>query len=64
MRIVELLRRNLTLVWQGIREWSGDAAYEIYLRRAMRSKDRGVLTAEEFYVEQLNRKYCKPNRCC
>jgi uncharacterized short protein YbdD (DUF466 family) len=64
MRIAELLQSKILRVWQGIREWSGDAAYEIYLRRAMRSKDLGILTAEEFYVEQLNRKYCKPNRCC
>jgi uncharacterized short protein YbdD (DUF466 family) len=64
MRIVELLQGKISRVWQGLREWSGDAAYEIYLRSAMRSKDRGVLTEEEFYVEQLNRKYSKPNRCC
>jgi uncharacterized short protein YbdD (DUF466 family) len=64
MRIGELLQRKILRVWQGIREWSGDAAYEIYLRSVMRTKGHGILSAKEFYVEQLNRKYSKPNRCC
>ena len=64
MRIIGWMGRNLVKFWQGLREWSGDAAYEIYLRSVMRTKDHGVLSAKEFYVEQLNRKYSKPNRCC
>jgi len=51
--------------WRGLREWCGDAAYESYLRSpGTRSGSRPVLSAEEFYVEQLNRRYSRPNRCC
>ena len=64
MQIMELLPRSFAGVWQGLREWSGDASYEIYLRSVGRSKEHGTLSAKEFYVEQLNRKYSRPNRCC
>ena len=54
----------LARVWQGLREWCGDAAYERYVRCAARQGSERVLTATEFYVEQMNRKYSRPNRCC
>jgi uncharacterized short protein YbdD (DUF466 family) len=51
--------------WRGIREWCGDAAYEAYLRSKSRRHSAGrPLTAKEFYVEQLERRYSRPNRCC
>ena len=51
--------------WRGFREWCGDAAYEGYLRsKGMQSGSSRTLTPAEFYVEQLNRRYSKPNRCC
>ena len=57
--------RLLRRFWRGLREWCGDAAYESYLRSpARRSGSRSTLTPEEFYVEQLNRRYSRPNRCC
>ncbi len=49
--------------WEGLRQWSGDAAYETYRRRADRA-GQPVLSAAEFYVEQLHKKYSRPNRCC
>lgn len=59
------LRRWARRFWRGVREWCGDAAYERYLRcSATRDATCGRLTAEEFYVEQLNRRYSRPNRCC
>jgi uncharacterized short protein YbdD (DUF466 family) len=59
--VARLLRR----FWHGLREWCGDAAYERYLgSRTTRSSSCPALTAEEFYVEQLNRRYSRPNRCC
>jgi uncharacterized short protein YbdD (DUF466 family) len=58
-------RRMARHIWRGLREWCGDAAYESYLRsRAARSESCRTLTATEFYVEQLNRRYSRPNRCC
>jgi uncharacterized short protein YbdD (DUF466 family) len=55
----------LLRIWRGIREWCGDAAYERYLE----SHDRhscgvAVLTREEFYLSQLQKKYSRVNRCC
>jgi uncharacterized short protein YbdD (DUF466 family) len=59
------LRRVLRKVWLAIREWSGDAAYERYLRSPRtRAHTAGVLSPAEFYVEQLDRRYSRPNRCC
>ena len=57
--------RVLRRFWRGLREWCGDASYERYLRASGRL-DAGnrVLSAEEFYLEQVNRRYSRPNRCC
>lgn len=56
-------RQGLQRAWQGLREWSGDAAYEKYAQCAVRGGAK-QLTPAEFYVEQLKRKYSRPNRCC
>ena len=66
MRVVtKSLRQSLRQFWRGVREWCGDAAYERYLRAMRKSNGKcGTLTAEQFYVEQLNRRYSRPNRCC
>ena len=58
-------RRMARRMWRGLREWCGDAAYERYLgSKATRVSSLKALSAEEFYVEQLNRRYSRPNRCC
>jgi len=55
----------LHLIFSRIREWCGDAAYERYVRSNGGKQERArVLSAEEFYVEQLDRRYSQPNRCC
>lgn len=60
-----LLRRTLRNFWRGLREWSGDAAYERYLRSPRtRANASTALSAAQFYVEQLDRRYSRPNRCC
>lgn len=60
------LKRAATCFWRGLREWCGDSAYERYITRtqAMRSGGNETLTPAQFYVDQLNRKYSRPNRCC
>jgi uncharacterized short protein YbdD (DUF466 family) len=61
----KITRRLLRRLWRGLREWCGDAAYEHYLRsRGTLESTRPPLTAAEFYVEQLDRRYSRPNRCC
>ena len=59
---VRMLLRGL---WRGIRDWCGDSAYERYLSATkQRQSPDAPLTQEKFYVEQLNRRYSRPNRCC
>jgi hypothetical protein len=64
-RAAKSTSRFLRRFWRGLREWCGDAAYESYLRsRGRQLSSARTLTPTEFYVEQLNRRYSKPNRCC
>ncbi len=64
--VFQIGRRKLRSFWRGIRDWCGDSAYERYLRaQATKTAPSScVLTKEQFYVEQLNRKYSRPSRCC
>jgi uncharacterized short protein YbdD (DUF466 family) len=56
-------RKNIRRIWDIAREILGDKAYDRYSARA-RQQGQKVLTAKEFYVSQLQRKYSKPSRCC
>jgi uncharacterized short protein YbdD (DUF466 family) len=47
-------------LWAGLRELSGDAAYERYCR----DNPRPPLSREEFYLDRLRRKYSGVSRCC
>jgi uncharacterized short protein YbdD (DUF466 family) len=52
-------------VWLGIREWCGDAAYDRYLKSQKRTTSTVMLlTREQFYVEQLQKRYSRVSRCC
>jgi len=56
---------NLTeVLFRRVREWCGDAAYEKYCRAAKRNKETVLITPEQFYLEQLKRRYSRPSRCC
>jgi len=58
-------KRLVRRFWRGLREWCGDSAYEIYLSsRRAHPASRRALSRTEFYLEQLNRRYSRPNRCC
>jgi uncharacterized short protein YbdD (DUF466 family) len=64
-RVSKITSRFLRRFWRGLREWCGDSAYEHYLRStSAKSSGSRPLTAEEFYVERLDRHYSRPNRCC
>ena len=58
--IREVARRFLWCV----REWCGDAAYERYRRATMKKNGGHLLTPAQFYLQQLERKYSRPSRCC
>jgi len=60
-RAKTVLRR----VWRGIREWCGDAAYERYVAsHGKHSCGAVLLSREEFYLEQLSKRYSRVSRCC
>ena len=60
-RVKILLRR----IWRGIREWCGDAAYERYAKSHARHCCCGaLLSREEFYLQQLHKRYSSVSRCC
>jgi hypothetical protein len=54
-------RALLRALWRGLREWSGDAAYETYVARAGAGE---VLDRRTFYLDSLRRRYRQPTRCC
>jgi uncharacterized short protein YbdD (DUF466 family) len=57
--------RLAAMLWLGIREWCGDSAYERYLQAQRTNSEKvSLLTPAEFYVDRLNRRYSRPNRCC
>lgn len=62
------LESILRVLWRGVRQWSGDADYERYLRACRQQPDlpgnASALSPKQFYLEQLNRRYSRPNRCC
>jgi uncharacterized short protein YbdD (DUF466 family) len=59
------LRLALHDLWLGIREWCGDSAYDRYVQAQQKvSSESRLLTPAEFYVERLNNRYSRPNRCC
>lgn len=53
-------------IWQGLREWSGDAAYERFRRRitARDATQAEIPSAEQFYLDSVHRRFSRPNRCC
>jgi uncharacterized short protein YbdD (DUF466 family) len=60
------VRRLARRLWRGVRDWCGDSAYERYLhsRQQLNADSNEILSEERFYVEQLNRRYSRPSRCC
>lgn len=60
----EKFTESARIFWIGLREWCGDAAYERYQRVAARKNGVRVMTRKQFYVEQAERRYSRPNRCC
>jgi uncharacterized short protein YbdD (DUF466 family) len=59
------LMRVARNIWSGVREWCGDRAYDRYVQaQTSKSAQAPLLSPKEFYVEQLNRRYSRPNRCC
>ncbi len=56
---MRLLSLTLVRAWWFLREVSGDRAYEAYVERG-----QATLSAREFYLDSLRRRYERINRCC
>jgi uncharacterized short protein YbdD (DUF466 family) len=57
--------RAFRRVWSWLRQVTGDAAYENYLRATRRDGRRSrVLSPSEFYLDALRRRYSTHSRCC
>lgn len=56
----------LVRAWWYLRQITGDAAYENYLRRAPFNGHAScpTLSREEFYLDALRRRYTGVSRCC
>jgi Selenoprotein, putative len=59
-RVSLALRTLAAGVWGFVRAVSGDAAYDIYLRRA----PRHPMSRQAFYLDALERRYSRIDRCC
>jgi len=57
-------RQVLRWILERIREWCGDSSYERYQRAMERKREPLLLSPQQFYMQQLERKYSRPNRCC
>ena len=63
-------RRTLRKIWLRLREVTGDAAYENYLRHyaanpgCLGASPPAKMSRAEFYTDSLRRKYSTINRCC
>jgi uncharacterized short protein YbdD (DUF466 family) len=68
-RTIYFAKLHARQIWWVLRQIFGDAAYENYLRSVQRNwaQDANVsapLSRDEFYLDSLQRKYSKINRCC
>jgi uncharacterized short protein YbdD (DUF466 family) len=74
MRTRRISISSLRAAWSWLRQVSGDAAYENYLRHARPGAQSGLASAAavdsaplsraEFYVDSLRRRYSTVSRCC
>lgn len=61
------LKQAVRLLWQGLRQLSGEDAYERYLEHFARyHNEPGAtpLTKAEFFKRRQDRKWQGVNRCC
>lgn len=59
--------KYLIRIWQIIRSVSGDDAYDIYLsnfKNCSMHKSKRLLSRQEFFLKELDKKWSGINRCC
>ena len=71
-KIVRATRKAAEKLWWWLRQVSGDAAYENYLRcvgaargaPTVNAASGALLTQEQFYLDALRRRFDSISRCC
>jgi uncharacterized short protein YbdD (DUF466 family) len=64
------ITRALEKAWRYLRQVTGDAAYENYVKYCAAKESNSdpaataIMTRAEFYRDALKRKYSTINRCC
>lgn len=58
------MKRWLATFWRGLRELSGDAAYERYLETRPPRCTHAPLSRREFYARREQDKWTGVQRCC
>lgn len=64
MRLARALGKAVGRMWWYLRQITGDAAYENYLRPFQARGCCAPLSREEFYLDAVRRKYTGVSRCC
>ncbi len=64
LALVQAGGRAMRMVWWYLRQITGDAGYENYLRGRGARSGGSVLSREEFYLDAVRRKYTGVSRCC
>jgi uncharacterized short protein YbdD (DUF466 family) len=62
-QIVLRIREALAALREWCRGAYGTQGYDSYLRHAEKQSTK-PLTPEQFYLDEIQRKYSRPNRCC
>lgn len=63
--IRQRLHQALHAAWRGLRQLSNDDAYERYRAHALRyHPNHSYLSRQDFYDQELRRKWSGVNRCC
>jgi uncharacterized short protein YbdD (DUF466 family) len=62
-RLARLLKRGALNAWDYVRAVMGDKAYEHYLEVSRRNGAK-PLSAGDFYLDSVRRRYSTVSRCC
>jgi hypothetical protein len=58
-----LIGKQLRKLWEYLREAAGEYDYERYRNHSLASGEE-PLSAQEFYLQQLQRRYSRVSQCC
>lgn len=63
LKLVTAIKKAPRSLWRYLREVSGEDDYTRYRAHSL-ARGENAMTAQQFYQQQQQRKYSRPNRCC